>query len=157
VTVRAYVGIGSNIEPEQNVRSAVRALRACFGMLTISPVYRSPAEGFPGDDFYNLVVGLDTGEPAARVEATLRRIERDHGRVRYGNGMHSRTLDLDLLVYGGRVLRDDVTRYDFVLKPLVDLAPNLRHPERNLSVKELWERFDGKRTPLTPVALQPPL
>ena len=154
---RAYVGIGSNIEPEQNVRSAVRALRARFGTLTISPVYRSPAEGFPGDDFYNLVVGIDTSEPAATVEATLSQIERDHGRVRYGNGMHSRTLDLDLLVYDDRVLRDDVTRYEFVLKPLVDLAPNLRHPERGLSVKELWERVDGKRTPLMPVVLQPPL
>lgn len=157
MTARAYVGIGSNIEPEQNVRSAVRALRARFGVLTISPVYRSPAEGFPGDDFYNLVVGLDTSEPAATVEATLSQIERDHGRVRYGNGMHSRTLDLDLLVYDDRVLRDDVTRYDFVLKPLVDLAPNLRHPERKLSVRELWERIDRKRTPLAPVALRPPL
>ena len=154
---RAYIGVGSNIEPEQNIRSAVRALRARFGPLAISPVYQSPADGFPGDDFYNLAVGFDTAEPAVAVTAILKDIERNHGRVRYGNGMHSRTLDLDLLLYGDAVLDNDVTRYGFVLKPLVDLAPTVRHPGSQLSFKELWERFDGKRAPLTPVVFEPPL
>ena len=154
---RAYVGIGSNIEPEQNVRSAVRALRKRFGTLSISPVYRSTAHGFPGDDFYNLVVGFDTAEPSTTITATLKDIERDHGRVRYGDGMHSRTLDLDLLSQGEAVLDDSVTRYGFVLKPLADLAPTLRHPTLQRSYKDLWEQFDGKRAALTPIVLEPPL
>lgn len=154
---RAYVGIGSNIEPEQNIRSAVRALRARFGPLAVSPVYQSPADGFPGDDFYNLAVSFDTAEPAVAVTAILKDIERSHGRVRYGNGMHSRTLDLDLLLYGDEVLDDAITRYGFVLKPIVDLAPTLHHPVLQLGFKELWERFDAKRARLTPVVLEPPL
>lgn len=154
---RAYVGIGSNIEPEQNVRSAVRALRKRFGALSISPVYRSTAHGFPGDDFYNLVVGFDTAEPAATITAALKDIERDHGRVRYGDGMHSRTLDLDLLIHGEAVLDDGVARYGFVLKPLADLAPTQRHPTLQRSFKELWAQFDAKRAPLTPIVLEPPL
>ena len=163
--LKAYVGIGSNLEPEQNIRSAVRALRARYGALTISPVYQSTADGFAGPDFYNLVVGFDTHVSAADIAATLNAIEHDHGRVRYGNGMHSRTLDLDLLLYGNEVRRDpgltlpraDITRFAFVLKPLADIAPDLRHPELGTTMEELWRDFAGKRVTLKPVALLPPL
>ena len=162
---RAYVGIGSNIEPEQNIRSAVRALRTRYAALAISPVYQSPADGFAGDDFFNLVIGFDTAEPAHTIAAVLAEIEQRQGRVRYGNGMHSRTLDLDLLLYGNAIVREpgltlprpDIIRFAFVLKPLADLAPQLRHPEFGLSLQELWRDFAGKRGALTPVSLEPPL
>ena len=55
-----WVSIGSNIERERHVRSAVEALRAQFGELVVSPVYETPAEGFEGDPFYNLVAGFHT-------------------------------------------------------------------------------------------------
>src|SRR5690606_40942557 len=56
--MRVYVSIGSNIEPEKNVRFAIAALRAAFGELTVSPVYRTAAVGFDGEDFLNLVCRL---------------------------------------------------------------------------------------------------
>ena len=162
---RAYVGIGSNIEPEQNIRSAVRALRARYRALALSTVYQSPAEGFAGDDFYNLVAGFDTTESPQTIASTLADIEQRHGRVRYDNGMHSRTLDLDLLLYDDYIAqeprlvlpRPDITQYTFVLRPLAELAPTVRHPELGKSLKEIWESFAGKHTPLTPVVLTPPL
>ncbi|MDE0412066.1 MAG: 2-amino-4-hydroxy-6-hydroxymethyldihydropteridine diphosphokinase, partial [Gammaproteobacteria bacterium] len=56
---RVFIGIGSNIDKEKNILSSVTALRDCFGRLEISSVYQTRAVGFEGDDFHNLVVGLD--------------------------------------------------------------------------------------------------
>lgn len=154
---RAYVGIGSNIEPERNVRSAVRALRERFGAVALSPVYRSAAVGFDGDDFLNLVVALDVSETLPELAAALSDIERAHGRERGAQRFTARTLDLDILTFGGaerdergRVLpRDEILRYAFVLRPLAELAPDDRHPALGQSYRELWQSFEA--------AAQPPL
>jgi len=162
---QAYVAVGSNIDPETNIRSAVRKLRARYGTLAISTVYQSPAQGFIGDDFYNLVVGLRTAEPPDALHAALGQIEHAHGRVRYDRGLHSRTLDLDLLTYDECVLqthaltlpRPEIEQYAFVLKPLAEIAPERKHPHTGLTYREMWAQFDQTRQPLTPVILQPPL
>jgi 2-amino-4-hydroxy-6-hydroxymethyldihydropteridine diphosphokinase len=151
---RVYVSVGSNIDRERNVRSAVAALRAHYGHLVVSPVYQSPAEGFDGDDFYNLVIGFDTDEPARHVAETLLDIERAHGRERRADGMHSRTLDLDLLLHGNlplnepglRLPREDIVRYAFVLKPLVDIAPEAVHPDSGRCFAQMWRDFEGDRS-----------
>lgn len=148
---RVYISIGSNIEPEKHVRAAVGDLRQRYGPLEVSPVYRSESVGFDGDDFLNLVVGFSTDlEPLALAEA-LRELEVAHGRVRGEQKFSARTLDLDILTYEDRVLRqgrlklprDEITRYAFVLRPLADLAGDRLHPELGISYRALWERFDG--------------
>jgi len=151
--VTVYVGIGSNIEPERHVAQALDALARRFGPLRRSGVYRTRAVGFDGDDFLNLVVAFDTSEPPSAVAAVLREIEDAAGRRRGGERFAPRTLDLDLLLYGERVIRADgleVPRRDildqaFVLGPLAELAPGVRHPELGLSFAELWSRFQGPR------------
>jgi 2-amino-4-hydroxy-6-hydroxymethyldihydropteridine diphosphokinase len=153
-----FVGIGTNLEPERNVRLAITALEARFGHLTCSPVYRSPAWGFSGPDFLNLVVTFETGLSAADVEAELSRIERAGGREpspRTG----SRTLDLDLLLYGQtvdasqRLPRDDVLRYPFVLCPLADLAPDLQHPVTGQTVAAAWDLMRSDATSIDKVTV----
>ena len=63
---RAYLSLGSNIEPEKHLRAALDELRARFGDIVISPVYRCKAVGFDGPDFLNLAVAIDTDlDPAA--------------------------------------------------------------------------------------------
>lgn len=130
----AYVGIGSNIDPAANVRDAVHLLRSEFPGLRESRVYRSPAYGFDGDEFLNLVVGFETGLDADAVEDRLAAIEYSGGRVRTGIRFGPRTLDLDLLIFGQavnalqRLPRMDVLAYPFVLLPLAELAPDLPHP-----------------------------
>jgi 2-amino-4-hydroxy-6-hydroxymethyldihydropteridine diphosphokinase len=138
-----FVGLGSNIAPEAHLKIAMSALTGRYGTLGSSSVYRSPPFGFAGDDFLNLVVRFETRLEAAVVEADLTAIERDGGRdaVRRAG---SRTLDLDLLVYGQcvdaalRLPRDDVLRYAFVLRPLVELSPVLRHPVTGVSMAAAW-------------------
>ncbi|BAV32495.1 2-amino-4-hydroxy-6-hydroxymethyldihydropteridine pyrophosphokinase [Sulfuricaulis limicola] len=151
---RVYIGIGSNIDRENSIRGAVRELTAHYGQLTLSPVYESKALGFEGENFYNLVTGFDSAEPIEQITETLSRIESRLGRVRQENRFSARTLDLDLLLYGDLVQHDDkvnlphpdIRRYAFVLSPLADIAPDLRHPETGLACAKMWQQFEmGKQ------------
>ena len=72
---RVYIGIGSNVLPEENIVAAVAVMCAEFGELTISPVYQSTAVGFDGDDFLNLVVAFNTELDVESVVSKLRDIE----------------------------------------------------------------------------------
>lgn len=157
---RIFISIGSNIEPEKNIRGAVRALRDAYGALTLSRVYESAPQGFSGDNFHNLVAAFDSAEPVEAVKARLAAIETAHGRVRGDRRLASRTLDLDLLLYGDAVIhragldlpRADIREYAFVLAPLAEIAPDLRHPETGESYKEMWGKFRPSE-PLRTVAL----
>jgi 2-amino-4-hydroxy-6-hydroxymethyldihydropteridine diphosphokinase len=148
---RIYVGIGSNIDRENSIRGAVRELTVHYGRLTLSPVYESKALGFEGENFFNLVAGFDSAESVERIKQVLAEIESRLGRVRGVERYSARTLDLDLLLYGDLVQHDDkvnlphpdIQRYAFVLCPLADIAPELRHPETGLICAEMWRQFDG--------------
>lgn len=158
--VRVYVSIGSNVEREHHIRAAVAALRARFGPLVLSRVYETEAVGFNGPRFYNLVVGFDTDASLETVAAALREIEHAGGRRRDTERFGSRTLDLDLLLYGERVEdrpglrlpRPDIDRYPFVLGPLAEIAAERRHPVSGETYGTLWQRREGAES-LTPVAL----
>ena len=150
---RVYVGIGSNIDRENSIRGAVRELTAHYGPLTLSPVYESKAHGFEGENFYNLAAGFDSAESIEIIKETLSRIESQLGRVRRENSFSARTLDLDLLLYGEMVRHDDkvnlphpdIRRYAFVLRPLADIAPELRHPETGLTCARMWQQFEMEK------------
>src|SRR3989338_3864314 len=104
---RAFVSIGSNIDRENCIRGAVRELTTHYGSLTLSPVYESKALGFEGENFFNLVAGFVSGGFIEHIKETLLQIETRLGRVRQENIFSSRTLDLDLLLYGDTVRHDD--------------------------------------------------
>ena len=89
----------------------------------------------------------------------LHRIEEDYGRERSGPKFSSRTLDLDLLLYDDLVLdesglqipRDEILQRAFVLWPLAELAPDLKHPVNGKSYAQLWLDFDKRKERLKPV------
>lgn len=155
-----FVSLGSNIDRERQLRRACVALRTAFGALDLSPVYESGAVGFDGPPFYNAVARADTALEIDAVLSTLRSIEDAQGRVREANSFHSRTLDLDLLLYDDLVLetptvalpRDEILRYAFVLGPLADLAGAHRHPVSGTTYAEHWAAYDRASQPLTRVA-----
>jgi 2-amino-4-hydroxy-6-hydroxymethyldihydropteridine diphosphokinase len=148
---RVYASIGTNIDREHNVRAAVDGLRERYGPLLISPVYETTAVGFDGDAFYNLVVGFDTEQAPEVLRDAFHAIEREQGRRRGGERYASRTLDIDLLAWGDRVMnagglelpRGEILKHAFVLRPLADIAPDTRHPVAGLTYAELWARFEG--------------
>lgn len=147
---RGYISIGSNIDKESNIPASLKALEECFGNLTVSSIYESEAVGFTGDSFHNLIVGFDSDLDVKTVAKQLRQIELDHGRSRNSEKFSPRTLDLDLILYGDIIIndgrlqipRDEIERYAFVLEPLAEIAPNLKHPVSQITYEELWSNFD---------------
>lgn len=156
---KVYLGLGSNVDAERNLSLGVRELRRRFGELTLSPVYRSAAVGFSGDDFLNLVAALETAASPAKIHDEIERIHDVAGRDRSAARYSNRPLDIDLLLYDDLVLehpqlpREDVLHYSFVLRPLSELAPTLRHPQTGRSMREHWQAFDADSQPLTPVSM----
>ncbi|BAO44972.1 2-amino-4-hydroxy-6-hydroxymethyldihydropteridine diphosphokinase [Thiolapillus brandeum] len=144
---RAWISAGSNVEREHNIRQAIETLQQAFGVLVLSPIYRTRAEGFEGEDFLNLVIGVDTELSPGELRQRLREIEDRQGRVRGENKYASRTLDLDLLTWGDLVdqsqgiPRDEILKYAFVLKPLADVAPDQNYPGTHKTFGELWAEF----------------
>ena len=155
--VKIYLGIGSNIEPEKNIHAGLNSLTSLFSTLNISPIYLAPAFGFDGDDFYNLVVGAETDLPITDVVNVLRQLEFDHGRPLQAVKFAPRSLDIDLLLYGDyvgavdcgsgeyKIPRSDIDKFDFVLRPLQDIAGELHHPQSGKTFTELWHAMQAQQ------------
>ncbi|MEY3785871.1 MAG: hypothetical protein RLZ75_76 [Pseudomonadota bacterium] len=158
---KGYISIGSNIDKNKNIPASLEAIKLHFGQLTISSIYESESVGFIGDTFYNLVVGFNSEFSVKEVAKILRQIELDNGRTRNSQKFSSRTLDLDLILYDNLILndgrlqipRDEIERYAFVLEPLAEIAPDLKHPISDISYSDLWKKFD--KTNLTQQRILP--
>ena len=153
---RIYISLGSNIEPELHLRNALGCLQHHFFDIRLSPVYETEAVGFEGDPFLNLVAECETTLSPEMVQAELKSIEDKNGRLREGPKFSARTLDLDLLLYddldlhseGMDVPRDEIEKYAFVLKPLCDLVPDLKHPITDETVQALWDKMSKDVQPM---------
>ena len=136
----AYIGLGSNLgDSRAAIEGAVAALSGLESTLALrsSSLYRTESIGAVGPDYLNAVAELRTQLDAVDLLAALQQIESAHARTRsYPNA--PRTLDLDLLLYGDRVLATSTLTVPhprlheraFVLLPLLELAPALVIPGR---------------------------
>ena len=145
---RAYIGLGSNLrDPRMQLQRGLAALAALPGSRCVacSSLYRSIPLGPPQPDYINAVAALDTRlEPLALLDA-LQDLEARQGRVREeGTRWGPRVLDLDLLLYDALILdgprltlpHPELSRRDFVLYPLYEIAPHLNIPRLG-SLKDL--------------------
>lgn len=157
-----YISVGSNIKREYHIHNAIRQLKSQFGSIRCSPVYESPAVGFHGDNFYNMVIAIDTQKSVEDLAAILRHIEDANGRIRGSGKFLSRTLDLDLLTYDDLVLqtpdivipRQEILQQAFVLLPLAEIAPESVHPIVGKKYAQLWHEFSPKDQPIWRVAME---
>jgi len=142
-----YLSLGSNVgEREENLARAVAALGAeGVRVLRRSSLYATePVDFAPQGWFLNCVVEAETALMPRQLLRALQRIERQLGRKKLVP-RGPRTIDLDILFYGSSVVRTPelevphprMTQRRFVLVPLAELAPALRHPLTRMTVAEL--------------------
>ena len=144
-----YLSLGSNMgDRDGNLRAAIERLEAPdLHVLRVSPVYETePMELTAQRWFLNLAVEAETTLFPKMLLTRVGRIERDLGRVRtVAKG--PRTIDIDILFYGSSVVETErlkiphpsIAERRFVLAPLADLAPYLRHPVTHKTVREMLD------------------
>jgi 2-amino-4-hydroxy-6-hydroxymethyldihydropteridine diphosphokinase len=163
---RVLVALGSNIEAADNLRRAVQRLAARCRVLAVSPVYETPPVGTTDQpNFLNAAAMIETDLDAAALKAdVLQSIEHEMGRQRVADKNAARTIDLDIALYGDRVLDvgqrhipdPDILRYAHLTRPLADLAPTLRHPETGRTLQEIAQDLgESGLQPRPDVALWP--
>lgn len=159
-----YLSLGSNIgDREQMLQSAIDRLHAPNLVIQrISSVYETEPVDFTAQRSYlNLVVEAGTEMFPMMLLARTQKIENQLGRKRTGPAKGPRTIDIDILLFGGSVV--DSGRLEiphprmherrFVLAPLVELAPDLRHPRLRSTMRDLLAGIEGqkiRKTDFTP-------
>lgn len=150
-----YLALGSNIgDREAHLRAAIGEMSAAgISVLRESPIYETEPVGFTDQRwFLNMVVEAETALFPMQLLARVGKIERKLGRVRtMVNG--PRTIDIDILLYANAVVRTPQLEIPhprmherrFVLAPLADLAPALRHPVLRKTVRELLDAAPAEK------------
>jgi 2-amino-4-hydroxy-6-hydroxymethyldihydropteridine diphosphokinase len=146
----AFIGVGSNIDPETHVKKALALLSSHVHILKISTFYRTEPEKHPEQaPYYNGVVEIETNLPPRLVKyEVLRMIEERLGRKREGDRFASRTIDLDLLLYDHLVVRTDeliipdpeIVERPYLAIPLIELEPGMILPGSDKPLKSSFQR-----------------
>ena len=144
--VRAYVAVGSNIEPEHHIPLAMALLRERVKVTAASTFYWTAPVGSTGQPaFLNGMVRVETAMPPRDLKCgVLREVERLVGRVRTEDKYAPRSIDLDLVLHGdveakedGLVLPDpELQRRAFLAVPLLELEPTCRLPGTEIALAE---------------------
>lgn len=155
------IALGSNIDPEANLKGALRRLGGWLRLVAVSPVYRTPPWGLTDQpDFLNAVLAAQSGLDSPAILDRLLETESALGRVRtLPNG--PRRLDLDLLFHGSRTLDSErltlphprLHERGFVLVPLCDVLPDFHHPRLGATSRELLAQVDRSGIERVPLAL----
>jgi 2-amino-4-hydroxy-6-hydroxymethyldihydropteridine diphosphokinase len=146
-----HINIGSNEDRALRLTLALEVLEQEFSNIVVSSLYESPAEGFEGNDFYNIGVNATTDKSIHEVRATLKEIEDDLGRDRNLAKFSARIIDLDLVLYDDvieaslNLPRADILKFGYVLAPLAELSASRRHPIEGQTYQELWRAFQSSR------------
>jgi len=145
---KIFISLGTNEGNRlQNLQKAIDALYAEVGnTLSISSVYETSSWGFESENFLNCCVCLTTGLSPQDLLIEFKRIERFFGRKnKTGNSYQARVIDIDILFYEDEIIDQEnlqiphisLAERKFVLQPLVDIAPNVKHPKLGVAVQEL--------------------
>lgn len=148
---RVFLSLGSNMgDRERNFARAIRHINFGIGQIVdLSGVYETEPWGFDADNkFLNMIVEIVTDLSAQEVLLIALEIEEKLGRIRNDTvGYSSRTLDLDILFYGNKIISDDnlivphphIQNRKFILAPLAEIAPKFVHPTIGMSIQELYD------------------
>lgn len=154
-----YIGLGTNLgDKEQNLRDAVHRIEEQIGkVLSLSAFYVTAPWGFASENsFLNAAACVQTQLSPLEVLLETQTIERELGRTKksVGGAYSDRLIDIDLLLYDDLVLSATsadgaelnlphplMAQRDFVMRPLAEIAPALRHPVLKRTMKEILDEL----------------
>lgn len=146
---RVFIGLGSNQGDRLGqISRALQHLGAEPGVRVVqmATIIETAPVGPPQDPYLNTVAELDTALEPAALLSIFKRIERQQGRLSKAERWSPRPVDLDLLLYGDRILQDAALTIPhprmhqrrFVLEPLAQLAPDVMHPIARKTISQLF-------------------
>ncbi len=152
----AYLALGSNINPEENLRAALIFLKEQTRLLTYSSVYITPPQGYADQpDFYNMAAKVETHLEAWPFKRdVIGAIEQTLKRIRDPNNKNApRTIDIDIALWDDAVFdyglkpwhvpEPDILRFAHVAVPLAEIAPDYVHPEMGQTLAEIAAIFSS--------------
>jgi len=152
---KVFLGIGTNLgDREACLKSAIECIMESIGtVVRTSSVYETEPWGFSSDDqFLNMTVEVETALQPSGLLGRMLMIEARMGRLRSGKGYSSRLIDLDILLYGNKILNTKsliiphprLHERKFVLVPLCEIAPDIVHPVLKNDIKTLLTECKDK-------------
>lgn len=146
-----FLSLGSNLKNrKKQLKKAINHIEKLVKIVAVSPIYQTEPIGFKGNDFYNIVLALETKVNAEILLQVLLHIEDTMGRTRNQRGYENRIIDIDLICYHQkRMATPKLTlphprfhQRKFVLQPFADIAPDYRPYPNGKTIRELLEDCD---------------
>jgi 2-amino-4-hydroxy-6-hydroxymethyldihydropteridine diphosphokinase len=138
----AYLLIGSNIEPVQNIQKALVLLRSKVKVIEISRAWETPSYGSPGPNFINLATQILTGYDLNQLKQNvIASIERSLKRIRTADKNAPRTIDIDIILFNDEILEKAIWELPHLILPFADLLPKLKRPADSLNLCEISQEI----------------
>jgi 2-amino-4-hydroxy-6-hydroxymethyldihydropteridine diphosphokinase len=162
----AYISVGSNLGKRiQNCQKGISSLGNATGTTVVaqSPFYETePVDCKDQDWFVNGVIKIETELAPHSLLATLKDVEKKLGRRRQPIRFGPRVIDLDIILYDELAIdtpeleipHPRMHQRRFVLKPICDIDPNLRHPSLHQTMIELYDAINGQEQDMKVIALE---
>lgn len=152
--VLTYIAVGSNIDPARNIATALEHLQQHMDVVDVSTFYQTKPIGRPDQPDYRngIFVLRNAPDPLILRDTVLRPIEVKLGRIRSTDSYAARTIDLDIILHGDTVLKNDtmiipdpdISQRSFIALPLAELAPDLVLPGTDTALNSICARWQLK-------------
>lgn len=121
------IAVGSNIEPDKNIELATKLISDELKLIRSTEFIQTKPVGFTDqDDFLNGALLVECNINLEELKKILRRIENCIGRNRDNNKFGPRKIDLDVVVWNGNIVDNDVYERDFLKKSVIELIPEIK-------------------------------
>ena len=130
------LSVGSNIDPLANIKKAAVILSGLNCLISVSRFQKTSPEGDPEQpDFLNGAFYVKTSLDQGQLRDKLKEIEAQLGRVRTSNKNSPRTIDLDIVVFNGKIIDPDYDQYIFVKKSVDEIFEQIRRKKWKKEIK----------------------
>ena len=144
---QAYLCLGSNISPVENLLKAIDLLCQRAQLQALSTCWESAAVGSDGPNFFNIGALVVTPLDAANLkEQVLAPIENQLGRVRSADKYAPRTMDIDIVIFDGQVLDAEIWQRVYLALIFAEMTPGLMNPDSGETLARIAQRLMGTGT-----------